>query len=240
VDMDFRMYYKFGTYDNIDDAQPNVKEYVVDTILNGQRIFFEAQPGADLYEWIIGLETTPRKGQNIKVDFNIPNEPQFPITIDVTLTAKYNEGNNCNNYQDNKKVVKKKFCIMPKPAYIGRFLGTDIKAPYNPYIVEIFYGSIYDAYDTYIVKNLATPFFSTSPYMKIGYKSYREFEVYKSLRPAGYRQDLSSINDFNHLKTIGNCWIDRNTIRISYNMITVWSRDRVEYENRTFIGTRIP
>jgi hypothetical protein len=127
---------------------------------------------------------------------------------------------------------------MPKPAYIGRFLGTDIKAPYNPYIVEIFIGDIYDKLNVNIVKNLATPFFSASPYMEIGRKTYREFCVYQSLRPSGI-QDLSSINDYGK-GVIGNCWIDRNTIRINYNMITVWSRDRVEYENHTFVGVRVP
>lgn len=234
LDMDFRMYYNYGVYDNVSDTQPNKKQYVADTILNGQVVYFEAQPGADVYEWLIGLETTPRKGQNLRIPFNVPGDPPYPITIDVTLTAKYNSENNCNNYPDGKKVVKKKFCIMPQALYLGKFYGTDTKAPNNPYTVEIFYDNLGEVGWSYFIKDLATPFYSTDPIMAFGISTYREFFVWRSLNDLRW-------NRINDQKAVGNCKIQGNRIEINYNMwLSSNLPNHVDYENRTFIGTRVP
>jgi hypothetical protein len=239
-EVDFEMSFQNEYYKVPDFAEKVIEKMVVDTIMNGQKVTFEAtDSGASEYEWLIGEETSPRKGKKINLEFNIL-VLNNPLILDIQLTAKFNADNNCRNYPDNKKVVRKKLCILVEPGYFGKYRGYDTQAPDKPY--EITIGHIpnlpsgYPNYRDY-VENLATIFYGSdiNRYMSVE-GLYRTFGI------GGSEQDLyrkASICDWSKCSASGYVDGSRNNIVINYRVELRYSYP-YEYRNHTFVGKRIP
>ncbi len=68
---------------------------------------------------------------------------------------------------------------------------------------------------------------------------YREFTVWRSVVNYLYGSLSVFIDDIGE-KTVGNCRIDGNRIYINYLLIKPLASNNERYDQRSFIGTRIP
>lgn len=130
----------------------------VDTIFTSSvdPITIEANDvGADSYEWQIGLEPNKRRGRKVVLTFGI--ESQFlPTTIDITLTVKYNDKDECHqNIPNRTQTITKKLTIIEGVIggnqaqktndYLGNFQGYDIENITNLYTIKIYVKDYYNS-----------------------------------------------------------------------------------------------
>jgi hypothetical protein len=241
AEVDFEMSQGLIYYENFDVSSKVVYKAPADTIKNGYSVDFEASDcGAEEFEWLIGGETEVRTGKKINVEFEIENLSN-PIVLNIKLTAKFNNVNNCRNYPNNQKVIIKKICIMPElqVACLGKFEGYDTLFPDKIYTINISQQWV-DAPEYFwkgtipVIENLGGTAFKLTTTMAGGV-GYRTFGVLSTFNKP-YENLARTSTD-----TFGKSYVYDNNSKISITYNLVWAPDcpSCRKQIRTFIGRRV-
>lgn len=137
---------------------------VSDTVLNEQKIVFEAKDENDSYEWRIGEDTKILTGKKVTLSFSaVSGGFALPYTLSVRLIAKKKPDTLCFPKDDGVDTVTQKFTIIErnKNPIIGNYEGYLKSNPTDIFIVNISYqqtvtddfGNLYSTLPTFLVSN---------------------------------------------------------------------------------------